>query len=239
MEDQVKAWNTWNEETRGEWSGEARNETSRRQTEIVEAAISDLRATDLRIIEVGCGTGWLCERLRKFGTVTGTDLADEVLARAAQKWPDVNFISGDFLSLDLPRAGFDVVVTLEVLSHFEDQAAFAARLAELLKPGGLLILATQNRPVLERWSAIGGPTTGQIRKWVNARELRSLLSPHFSNLMIKSIVPIGDQGFLRVINSVKLNRALELILPRGLILGAKERAMLGHTLIAQGLRVGD
>ena len=234
LEHQVRAWNEWNETTRGDWMGDARNETSRRQAEIVESSIAALGRHDLSIIEVGCGSGWLCERLQAYGQVTGTDLADEVLGRASKKWPKVRFISGDFMTLDLPMNTFDVVVTLEVLSHLPDQPAFVARLADLLKPGGLLIVATQNRPVLERWSAIGGPTPGQVRKWVNARELRSLMIPHFSELEIDSIVPVGDEGFLRVLNSAKLNRLLQLVIPERTIQRAKERAMLGHTLIAKG-----
>ncbi len=34
-----------------------------------------------RIIEVGCGTGWLVQRMAAYGDVTGTDLADEVIRR--------------------------------------------------------------------------------------------------------------------------------------------------------------
>jgi 2-polyprenyl-3-methyl-5-hydroxy-6-metoxy-1,4-benzoquinol methylase len=110
--------------------------------------LESLGRTDLSILEVGCGSGWFCPQLMRFGVVTGTDLSDEGLARAQQRAPEATFVAGDFMSLDL-RTDFDVVVTLEVLSHVLDQRAFIGKLASHLRPGGHLMLATQNRFVLQ------------------------------------------------------------------------------------------
>jgi SAM-dependent methyltransferase len=98
-------------------------------------ALARTRASGARILEVGCGTGWLSARLLDFGEVTATDLADEVIARAQAAHPRVRFLAGDFMTL---AAGddYDVVVCLETLSHFVDQPAFVARLASCLRPGG-------------------------------------------------------------------------------------------------------
>lgn len=213
ISDQAASWNAWNSESRGDWTGSSNlNSTSRRQAEVVESTIAALNRNSLDLIEIGCGTGWLCDRLSRFGRVTGTDLSEEVLRKASEKWPAIRFISGDFFTLDLQPESFDVVVTLEVLSHVADQRDFVARLAKLLKPGGMLLLATQNRPVLERWSAIGDPIPGQIRNWVGVAQLRTLLRDHFTSLQIESVVPVGDQGLLRIVNSTKLNRLLGLLL---------------------------
>jgi 2-polyprenyl-3-methyl-5-hydroxy-6-metoxy-1,4-benzoquinol methylase len=123
-------------------------------------------------------------------------------------------------------------VSIDTLSHFVDQPAFVARIASLLKPGGALIIGTQNGPVLERWRAVPGPQPGQVRRWVDHRQLRRLLAPYFARVEIESIFPVGDQGLLRVINSVKLNRLACRVIPEGTLERAKERAMLGHTLMA-------
>ena len=133
----------------------------------------ELNRRDLDIIEVGCGTGWFCPLLAKFGRVIGTDLSDEVLARAQQRWPGVGFMAGDFASLPLKDATFDVVVSLEVLSHVADQPSFIARIAQILRPGGLLLLATQNRAVLSEHCLIPPPAPGQLRNWVDHQQLRS------------------------------------------------------------------
>jgi SAM-dependent methyltransferase len=105
--------------------------------------------SDSRRGDVGCGAGWLCSRLTPFGSVTGTDLSDAVLARAAQRVPQAKFIAGDFMALDL-GSDYDVAISLEVLPHVADQPAFLAKIAGLLKPGGYLMLATQNKPALLR-----------------------------------------------------------------------------------------
>lgn len=220
-------WNRWNTAAREERQGPV----SQRQAQVVCEWLQDTGRRDLDIIDVGCGTGWLCGRLLEFGRVTGTDLADEVLSRAQQRVPQATFIAGDFMRLPFEGTRFDVAIALEVLSHVDDQPEFLGRMATLLRPGGLLMLATQNRPVLERWSEVGPPAPGQIRRWVDARTLRKLLLPDFELLRLVSIVPVGDQGALRFVNSVKLNRALVALFGADRIERVKERAMLGHTLM--------
>ena len=228
LEEQRQTWNRWNAAAREH----KLPPTSQRQAEIVDAWCAALGRRDLAILDLGCGTGWMSERLCAYGEVTGVDLADEILDRARLRLPQVRFLSGDLFSVDLPERSFDAVVALEVLPYVKDQPAFVDRLAALLKPGGILMLATANRPVLERWSAVGEPMPGQLRRWVDARELRRLLARRFESIRISSVVPVGDQGFLRLLNSTKLNRLLAMVVPRAHVERAKERALLGHTLMA-------
>lgn len=229
--DQAHYWDQWNAAYR---ENHMLHGASTRQAAAVEALVASLGRSDLSIIDVGCGTGWLCERLSRYGSVTGTDMTRSVLERAAQRSPHIKFICGDIFELDLPQASHDVVVSLEVLSHVADQPAFMARLASLLKPGGRLILATQNRPIYQRWRAIPAANPAQLRRWVNARELRALMAPHFRDVGITSLFPVGDMGFLRVVNSVKLNKAMGLLVPPPAIERAKERLLLGNTLLTWG-----
>lgn len=231
IEEQRRAWNAWNAATREKQI----NFFSRTQADFVERYLQTMAVPTPAILEVGCGTGWLCERLSRLGNVTGTDLSDEVLARARTRVPGVNFVPGDFRSLDLPVRSYDVVVTLETLSHFSDQAAFVGRIADLLRPGGHVIIATQNRPVLERWSAIPGPAPGQIRHWVDAAGLRRLLSARFNDVRVSSICPVGDQGLLRIVNSPRLNALVGHVVPSATVTRLKERLMLGHTLLGVGI----
>ena len=228
LEDQRRAWNTWN----SAYGQVELSESSKRQVAMIEKLIESIPVRSKELIDIGCGSGWLCGYLSKFGSVTGTDLSDEVLRQARSKLPTVKFVSGDFFDVDLPLAGFDVAVAKEVLSHVADQPAFMARVAKLLRPNGHLIIATQNRPVLERWSATPGPYPGQIRHWVDAKQLRALLEPQFHVLELVSLYPVGDQGLLRVVNSYKLNRLLGMFVSPAAIERMKERAMWGHTLMA-------
>jgi 2-polyprenyl-3-methyl-5-hydroxy-6-metoxy-1,4-benzoquinol methylase len=220
-------WNTWN----STYLERQRGVPSRRQAELVMRWLERLGRRDLAILDVGCGSGWLSAQLTPFGRVTGTDLSDEVLSRARVRWPDVLFVAGDFMEHDFTPGSLDVIVCLEVLAHVADQPRFLDRVARLLRPGGHLMLATQNRFVLERSSDVSPRGPGQIRQWAGVRELRRLLQPNFEIVEMTSVVPHGDRGILRVVNSTKLNRAASLLVGQAVLDRLKERVLLGHTLM--------
>lgn len=218
-------WNDWNA---------AKNERplsdiSADQRELVVEWLSEIGRTDLKILEVGCGAGWLCPSLKPFGRVTATDLSDAVLHEAAERVPDVKFVAGDFMELNFDGQ-FDVIVSLEVLSHVADHPRFMSKLASLLRPGGLLMLATQNRPVLERHNNVPPPAPEQLRNWVDRDELTALLMPHFEIRRLRSISATANKGFYRLILGRKAKRAMRALFGRSLE-NAMARAGLGWTLI--------
>src|SRR5262249_53572849 len=112
------------------------------------------------------------------------------------------------------------------------QRAFVARLAGSLRFGGLLVLTTQNRFVLERRQDVMPPGPGQIRYWLNRGELASLLRPNFRIRRLTSLEPEGRGGVLRVLNSSKLNRPLSAVVGRDRLQRWKEAVGLGQTLFA-------
>jgi 2-polyprenyl-3-methyl-5-hydroxy-6-metoxy-1,4-benzoquinol methylase len=148
----------------------------------------------------------------------------------------VKFIPGDFMSLDFDPEAYDVLICLEVLSHVADQPSFIKKMASLLKPGGYLMLATQNRPQLER-NDIPRPMPGQIRQWVDRHELRRLLAAEFDVRSLFSVTPQCNRGVLRLINAHKLHAAMSAI---GLgrvgraIKQVQAQQWLGWTLMAFG-----
>jgi len=227
METQQRFWNQWNASAREHQL----HDVSTDQADVVTGWLRRLGRHDLDILDAGCGTGWLCERLLPFGPVTGTDLSHEVLERAGKRLPEVRFVAGDFMALDFGAAAFDVIATLEVLSHVADQPAFIAKLAHHLRPGGYLMLATQNRPVLERYNRIPSPKPGQLRRWVDKDELRRLLAKEFDVLDTFSITPKANKGAMRIINSRTFNRPIRALIGQRLD-KLKEAAGLGWTLMA-------
>jgi ubiquinone/menaquinone biosynthesis C-methylase UbiE len=96
LPEQVAFWNAWNAEFREH----AIDRVSIEQRDLVVQWLQQLGSKNLDILEVGCGAGWCCDRLSEFGTVTGTDLSDEVLKRAATRNPDVKYVAGDFMVMD-------------------------------------------------------------------------------------------------------------------------------------------
>jgi 2-polyprenyl-3-methyl-5-hydroxy-6-metoxy-1,4-benzoquinol methylase len=227
-------WNEWNASTREIHLPEV----SVRQAEVVSGWLDRLGKSDLDILEVGCGAGWFCPQLARFGRVTATDISDQVLARAQARTPEVRFVAGDFMDLDFGRRSFDIVVTLEVLSHVADQAAFVAKIASHLRPGGHLMMATQNSFVLRNFNRIPPPAPGQLRRWVSKRELRKLLEPKFEVLLIFSVTPQANRGLMRIINSRTFNRPIRALLGNR-VDRLKEAMWLGWTLMALAKRKPD
>jgi 2-polyprenyl-3-methyl-5-hydroxy-6-metoxy-1,4-benzoquinol methylase len=189
---QAEFWDSWNSEHLPEGH---LDDLTRRQADIATAVANTLKRP--RILEVGCGTGWLCEQLQQFGSVTGTDLSPASIYRAARRMPAGTFVAGDFLSLDL-KGPFDVILSADVLAHVADQRAFIQRIAGLLRPGGKFVLMTQNGFVWRRPSHLAPQQPGQLRNWPSLKCLRQLLATSFTIDRVGSIVPGGDRGVLRI-----------------------------------------
>ncbi|MEI9400804.1 class I SAM-dependent methyltransferase [Mesorhizobium argentiipisi] len=220
-------WNKWNTEI----GGREKHTISARQSEVIRGWFEKLGRNDLEILDVGCGNGWFDPELSRYGKVTATDLSDEVLSRAAKRWPHITFTAGDFMALDFGRSTFDVIVTLEVLSHVFDQKAFVRKLATHLQPGGYLMLATQNRHVLEKYNAIPPPAPGQLRHWLYQHELAELLEPEFALQELFTVSPVARVGVMRIVNSWKLNAPIRALFGNR-VERFKERMGFGWTLMA-------
>lgn len=229
---EVGFWDTWNSRHR---SGEIHDEPSKRRMQEVLECLIQLGIRDAKILEIGCGTGWLSKDLTNFGAVTAVDLAEEVIKAAKVQMPEIDFRAGDIFSLGLPANSFDVVVTLETFSHVRDQKEFLTLIADLLKPNGHLILTTQNKYVFERKKTLT-PQPGYIRKWVTMKQLKQLLVEHFSIQQSATLEPDGHRGVLRIINSYKLNRVVGAIVGAKRLQRFKESLGLGQTLFAVAVK---
>jgi hypothetical protein len=63
------------------------------------------------------------------------------------------------------------------------------------------------------------------------RSFKRLLKPRFDILRATSIIPMGNQGFLRVVNSHKINSFLETLVARERLESWKEKAGWGYSLV--------
>lgn len=84
---------------------------------------------------------------RRFDQVCGIDIDPEVVARAAQRNPELEAILADVRSIPLPARSFDAVVSNSTLDHFDGPAPVAAALDEIhrvLRPGGSLLVTMDN-----------------------------------------------------------------------------------------------
>ncbi len=101
-----------------------------------------------RYLEIGCGAGATLAFIRDQGLSTwagGVEYSPEAAALAAAKGFDY-LRQGDVegLELGIEPASLDVILCLDVLEHLRDPWAVAARLAGLLKPGGVMIASLPN-----------------------------------------------------------------------------------------------
>jgi 2-polyprenyl-6-hydroxyphenyl methylase/3-demethylubiquinone-9 3-methyltransferase len=104
----------------------------------------------LRLLDVGCGGGLMCEPLARLGfAVAGVDADDTALAiardHATAHRLDIDYGSSAAEQLAAAGRRFDAVLALEVVEHAADPALFVATAASLVKPGGALVLSTLNR----------------------------------------------------------------------------------------------
>jgi SAM-dependent methyltransferase len=105
---------------------------------------------DARIVEVGCGTGQMCLFLaRADRVIVGADLTRASLALGAEAARRFGLDRVQFVETDLQRPGlkagaFDIVYSSGVLHHTPDPRASFARLAQLARPGGTIVLGVYN-----------------------------------------------------------------------------------------------
>ena len=228
--DQQRFWNEWNAKHRGEGYDPSIDPPTMRRRDTALTWIRQLRLDRPRILDLGCATGWLSDQLAEFGDVVGTDIADASISEARQRYPHIRFECEDFVNSNRGSEEFDIVVSLETLSHVADQPAFIKRIRDVLKPGGYLILTTQNRLVFERRADVIPLAVGQIRRWVSPRELRRLLRDDFVVRRLVTLLPEGQLGILRLVNSKRIDRVLVRLVSRNLLERAKERLGFGQTI---------
>ncbi len=105
----------------------------------------------LKLLDIGCGGGLLSEPMARLGfAVTGIDASERNIAvaglHALENGLDVDYRAGtaEGLLADGVRP-FDIVLNMEVIEHVADPRRFLRDTLDLVRPGGVMILATLNR----------------------------------------------------------------------------------------------
>jgi len=210
-------WDLWNTSHR---SKDNNDEVSVELFKHVAAIIRDLsQGQAKRILEVACGTGTLSRQL-EFSSYHGLDISPAAIGIASSKAARLSPPEGterptyelaDVHDWPLPSRLFDVAVCVDAVAYFRDQQLALNKIARVLTPSGQLVLTTINPFVYNRIrrTAQNPLKEGSIRRWLSRAELHDLITS--ARLRIErsyTIMPRGQMGILRIINSRKLNHAL-------------------------------
>ncbi len=144
----------------------------------------------LTLLDIGCGGGLLSEPMHRLGfKVTGVDASVKNIgtakAHAAPQGLEIDYRAATAEALLDEGAGpFDVVLNMEVIEHVADPGAYLRACAELIAPGGLMVVATLNRTAKALLLAKIGAEyvlgwlprgTHDWRKFLKPDEIRSFL----------------------------------------------------------------
>ncbi len=186
--------------TAGELGGE-RNVSA---VEALSRGLGRPPGADDRVLEIGCGTAAAAVGCAALGaSVDATDVSLRWLVLARRRLEEsgaagtVRLAACAAEHLPFPDGSFDLVVATDVIEHVESPRAVVAEAARVLRPGGLLFLATPNRftlglephvrlpavgylprPLARRYVELVGRTSYDHVRLLSAWELRRLLAEH-------------------------------------------------------------
>jgi 2-polyprenyl-6-hydroxyphenyl methylase/3-demethylubiquinone-9 3-methyltransferase len=144
----------------------------------------------LRFLDIGCGGGLLCEPMARLGAeIVGADASETNIEvaklHAAEAGVKIDYRATTAEALAEAGETFDVVLNMEVIEHVADVGLFVGKCAEMVRPEGVMFVATINRTLKALGLAILGAEyvlrwlprgTHQYSKLVRPEELERALS---------------------------------------------------------------
>ncbi|VAW17625.1 3-demethylubiquinol 3-O-methyltransferase @ 2-polyprenyl-6-hydroxyphenyl methylase [hydrothermal vent metagenome] len=164
----------------------------------------------LKILDIGCGGGLLCEPMARLGAqVSGIDASERNIAiaktHAGQSGLDIDYKATTSEELAAKGNQFDIVLNMEVVEHVANVPLFLKSCCDLVKPGGLMFIATLNRTAKSYALAIVGAEyvlrwlprgTHDFSRFLTPDEITSIIKRNSMSIIDKTGVgfnPLRDQ----------------------------------------------
>jgi SAM-dependent methyltransferase len=161
----------------------------------LELGVVDPLVRGAEVLEVGCGTGLILEKLaRTARRAEGVDLSPGMLELARKRGLEVR--EGSATELPYADDSFDVVLSFKVLAHVPDIERALAEMARVCRPGGHVVAELYNPWSLRYLSKrIAGPqpiSDGRTEadvftRWDRPTRVRSLLPPNVDLLRVHGV----------------------------------------------------
>jgi 2-polyprenyl-6-hydroxyphenyl methylase/3-demethylubiquinone-9 3-methyltransferase len=157
----------------------------------------------LRILDIGCGGGLLCEPMARLGAeVVGADAAERNIPvarlHAEQSGLTIDYRHTTAEALAAAGEQFDAILNMEVVEHVADPLAYLTACQQLLKPGGLMTCSTLNRNPKSYLFAIIGAE--HVMRWLpkGTHEWSKFITPDelFDLLRQAGLDPVDKKGFV-------------------------------------------
>ena len=164
---------------------------------------ADLPFKGLRILDIGCGGGLLCEPMARLGaTVVGADAAAGNIPvaklHAEQSGLEIDYRHITAEALAGANEQFDVILNMEVVEHVASPPAYLFACQQLLRPGGLHICSTLNRNPKSFLFAIIGAEW--VMRWLpkGTHDWNKFITPDelFGLLEEAGLKPVDRKGFV-------------------------------------------
>jgi ubiquinone/menaquinone biosynthesis C-methylase UbiE len=177
------------------WYERERHLPYHRMLDDLEVEIVERYAAGKQVLEVGCGTGLILERVGHFASdARGIDLSGGMLAKAAERGLAVAQASAT--ELPVATASVDVAYSFKVLAHIPDITGAMREMARVVRPGGYVIAEFYNARSLRRLVKAMKPPTAVsdqthdehvYTRYDDARAIRSYLPPELDWVATRGI----------------------------------------------------
>jgi len=168
------------------WYERERHLPYHRMLDDLEVEIVERYAAGKSVLEVGCGTGLILDRVARFASQShGIDLSAGMLQRAATRGLGVSQASAT--ALPIASNSVDVAYSFKVLAHIPDIAGAMREMARVVRPGGHVIAEFYNARSLRRLVKAVKPPTA-VSKTTHDEHVFTRYDDHDA---IKSYLPAG------------------------------------------------